>query len=111
MLSRVADSVFWLSRYIERGENVARFLDVNLHLTLDLGDSITQQWEPLVATTGDHEVFAKRFGQPSRENVWTFFFDVRSREPELDRLVLVLGERECANDSWQPTLRGLGGTQ
>ena len=39
MLSRVADSVFWLSRYIERAENIARFLDVNLHLTLDLGDS------------------------------------------------------------------------
>ena len=37
MLSRVADSVFWLSRYVERAENVARFLDVNMHMTLDLG--------------------------------------------------------------------------
>ena len=37
MLSRVADSIFWMSRYIERAENVARFIDVNLHLSLDLG--------------------------------------------------------------------------
>ena len=37
MLSRVADSIFWMSRYIERAENVARFIDVNMHLALDLG--------------------------------------------------------------------------
>lgn len=72
MLSRVADSVFWLSRYIERAENVARFLDVNMHLTLDLGESMDQQWAPLVATTGDHEAFVKRHGQPTRDSVWRF---------------------------------------
>ena len=37
MLSRVADSVFWMARYVERAENVARFIDVNHNLTLDLG--------------------------------------------------------------------------
>lgn len=72
MLSRVADSVFWLSRYVERAENVARFLDVNMHLTLDLGDSISQQWEPLVAITGDHEIFAERHGRATRDSVWQF---------------------------------------
>ena len=35
-LSRVADAVYWMSRYIERAENVARFLDVNYNLMLDL---------------------------------------------------------------------------
>ena len=35
MLSRVANSLYWLSRYIERAENVARILDVNLQLLLD----------------------------------------------------------------------------
>ncbi len=72
MLSREADSVFWLSRYVERAENVARFIEVNMHLTLDLGDSIDQQWEPLVATTGDHEEFGTSYGVPTRENVWQF---------------------------------------
>ena len=49
MLSRVADSIFWMSRYIERAENVARFIDVNLNLTLDLGEEHrAEQWEPLV---------------------------------------------------------------
>ena len=72
MLSRVADSVFWLSRYVERAENVARFLDVNMHMTLDLGDSISQQWEPLVATTGDHGEFAEQYGSVTRDSVWQF---------------------------------------
>ncbi|PWU19045.1 MAG: hypothetical protein C5B50_07515, partial [Verrucomicrobia bacterium] len=35
MLSRVADSIYWMSRYAERAENVARFIDVNLQLMLD----------------------------------------------------------------------------
>ena len=38
MLSRVADSLYWMSRYVERAENVARFIDVNTWLSLDLSD-------------------------------------------------------------------------
>jgi uncharacterized alpha-E superfamily protein len=72
MLSRVANSVYWMNRYIERAENVARFIDVNLNLTLDLGDSMKEQWGPLVDTTGDRAVFEKRFGHPARESVWEF---------------------------------------
>jgi uncharacterized alpha-E superfamily protein len=36
MLSRVADALFWMSRYLERAEHVARLLDVSFHLELDL---------------------------------------------------------------------------
>src|SRR5438046_10539389 len=36
MLSRVADALFWMSRYLERAEHVARLLDVCFHLELDL---------------------------------------------------------------------------
>ena len=36
MLSRVADALFWMSRYVERAEHVARLLDVCFHLELDL---------------------------------------------------------------------------
>ena len=72
MLSRVADSVFWMSRYLERAENVARFIDVNLNLSLDLGEGLDQQWSPLVYTTGDDEQFLAKYGQFDRENVWRF---------------------------------------
>jgi uncharacterized alpha-E superfamily protein len=36
MLSCVADALFWMSRYLERAEHVARLLDVCFHLELDL---------------------------------------------------------------------------
>jgi uncharacterized alpha-E superfamily protein len=72
MLSRVADSICWMSRYIERAENVARFVDVNLHLMLDSPMGQEQQWQPLVNTTGDHELFAKRYGKATQQNVIQF---------------------------------------
>ena len=79
MLSRVAESIYWMSRYIERAENVARFVDVNLHLMLDLPVGVQTQWKPLVATTGDDEVFAERYGEASREEViWFLAFDTKN---------------------------------
>src|ERR671924_1479431 len=72
MLSRVAESIYWMSRYIERAENVARFIDVNLHLMLDLPAGTTEQWAPLVDTTGDEVLFQERYGEATRENVVAF---------------------------------------
>lgn len=68
MLSRVADCVFWMSRYIERAENAARFVDVNLNLTLDLGGVLSNQWDPLIYTAGDHEQFYERYGTATQKN-------------------------------------------
>ncbi|MCA9185348.1 MAG: alpha-E domain-containing protein [Pirellulaceae bacterium] len=72
MLSRVADSVYWMSRYIERADNVARFIDVNHNLTLGAAQGLDEQWEPLIHTTGDHELFADRYDTPSRDSVVRF---------------------------------------
>lgn len=72
MLSRVAESLYWMSRYIERAENIARFIDVNLHLMLDIPIYGKEQWEPLVTATGDHEFFEQRYGDPKQENVLEF---------------------------------------
>jgi uncharacterized alpha-E superfamily protein len=61
-----------MGRYIERAENVARFVDVNLNLMLDSPSGQDQQWQPLINTTGDHELFSKRYGQATQENVTQF---------------------------------------
>ena len=64
MLSRVANSLYWMSRYIERAENVARLLDVNLQLLLDFrsldDEKLRAHWMPIVQTTGDQESFVKQ---------------------------------------------------
>ena len=77
MLSRVADSIYWLNRYIERAENVARFIDVNLNLMLDLPDGVSPQWQPLISVTGDLRQFNQRYDRFNSENVIQFLcFDL-----------------------------------
>src|SRR6266540_2116963 len=79
MLSRVADSIYWMSCYVERAENVARFIEVNLQLMLDSPSGVDQQWQPLVNTTGDHEDFEKRYGAGTQQNVIEFLaFDAEN---------------------------------
>jgi uncharacterized alpha-E superfamily protein len=72
MLSRVADAIYWASRYVERAENVARFIDVSLNLMLESSAHGERDWASLVHTTGDYELFEKRYGQATPANVTQF---------------------------------------
>lgn len=76
MLSRVADSCFWLSRYIERAETNARILDVNMQLMLDFEDQnpgiVQQHWQPILATLEDQELFSELYDSIAAENVMEF---------------------------------------
>lgn len=72
MLSRAADAIYWIGRYIERAENVARFIDVNLHHMLDLPPGTPEQWKPLVAVTGDLYRFLERYETTTRDTAIQF---------------------------------------
>ena len=72
MLSRVANSVYWMSRYIERAENVARFISVNLNLLLDIPLEAQLQWTPMVSITGDKDFYEQNYPDYSQENVVRF---------------------------------------
>ena len=79
MLSRVAESISWMSRYIERADNVARIMDANYHMILDLPAGIGEQWEPLVATTGDDDLFKEYYDDFNQDTVIRFLtFDERN---------------------------------
>ena len=54
MLSRVADNLYWMSRYLERAEHAARLLDVNLNLMLDeSASSADRRWRRVLAALGN----------------------------------------------------------
>ncbi len=55
-----------MARYIERAENVARYIGVNLNLQLDLPMEPAQQWQPLIDTSGDSDAFKKRHGEATQ---------------------------------------------
>jgi len=61
-----------MCRYIERAENVARFISVNLNLLLDIPLEEDLQWIPMIATTGDRKQFEELYGDYSQENVIEF---------------------------------------
>ena len=94
LLSRVADAVYWMGRYIERAENVARFLDVNHNLMLDLPQDYSDQWQPIVDTTGDRAMFLERYGAATKANVVRFL----AFDPEYPNSIYscVLAARENA---------------
>jgi len=64
MLSRVADSIYWMARYMERAENLARLLLSTQNLMLDAGAGAAdaaQFWQPLLMATGDEEAYAELY--------------------------------------------------
>jgi uncharacterized alpha-E superfamily protein len=72
MLSRVAESIYWMARYIERAENIARIVNVNANLLLDLPTRMTVGWQPLIDITGSKRLFARTYEEASERNVVRF---------------------------------------
>ncbi len=72
MLSRVADHIYWMARYIERAEDVARLINVNSHLQLDLPRAVRTGWEPLIHITGGVEGFTERYEESDERSVVRF---------------------------------------
>lgn len=98
MLSRVADSIYWMGRYIERAENIARLVEVNLQLLLDFQDvddeKLAEHWDPLIRSTGDEERFYKYYEKADSESVLEFLtFD---RENPNSIISCINGARENA---------------
>lgn len=60
MLSRVAERMYWFGRYLERAENMARLVNVNSNLLLDLPRMVKQTWGDLINITGNNELFYEK---------------------------------------------------
>jgi uncharacterized alpha-E superfamily protein len=79
MLSRVADAIYWMGRYVERAENLARILEVSHEVMLDLATPDHDPWHAVLNATGDEDLFAARHGHPTRDGVFRFLtFDPAS---------------------------------
>lgn len=73
MLSRIADSLYWIARYMERAEDTARILDVNYYMMLEgSAQPYRLRWEPLVIITGEHERFFQQYAEADPRSVFEF---------------------------------------
>lgn len=78
MLSRVAERIYWLGRYLERIENTARLVNVYGNVLLDLPRPAKLVWESLLAITGSAASFAERYSRADERNVVKFYLADRS---------------------------------
>ena len=69
MLCRVAESLFWMSRYLERAENQARFIEVTSNIALGYRGREETLWSSLLHAGGDADAFKERYPATTRENV------------------------------------------
>ncbi len=73
MLSRAAESLYWMARYIERAEDITRLLAVNFDALLDIRPEDTRAgWLPLVTITGDEELFLESYKDVTPRTVIEF---------------------------------------
>jgi uncharacterized alpha-E superfamily protein len=78
MLSRVAENLYWMARYVERAENTARLISVNANLLLDLPKGIAPGWLPLIDILGLSRAFNDRYPDPSERQILRFLIGSES---------------------------------
>lgn len=72
MLSRVADSLYWINRNVERAENISRFVEVSEAMALDCPPGSAEPWLPLIEASGDRQLFDQLFPVVTPEAVIHF---------------------------------------
>jgi uncharacterized alpha-E superfamily protein len=89
MLSRTAESLYWLARYIERAENLARILDVALRLeSLPSGyGGEGNEWRSAIDTAAVGYAFEKAYPTYARENVIDFIVDSEANPSNIRRCI------------------------
>jgi uncharacterized alpha-E superfamily protein len=79
MLSRVANTFYWMVRYVERADNLARLIDVNQQLLLDFerldSDRLRGFWRPIILSTGDEDAFNTFYDKAGSAEVIRFLTD------------------------------------
>ena len=95
MLSRTADNLFWLARYIERSENIARLLDVGLRMASlsqeAAGDA--SEWRSTIVAAGCEASFAAKGRAPTAQAV----IDHLTRDPDNPSSILACLEMARRN--------------
>ena len=78
MLSRTADNLHWLARYMERAETAARLLEVGARIALlpNAGQGYRNEWDALLHAGGSADAFARKYGEAVQRNIEShLFFD------------------------------------
>jgi len=93
MLARVAERIYWMSRYFERAENTARLTNVTSQVLMDLPKSIEFGWQQLLIITGSQRQFDARYDDTNERNVLKFMIT------DLNYLGSITGSIQAAREN------------
>jgi len=75
MLSRTADNLYWIARYMERAETAARLLEVGARIALlPSAEGYRNDWDSVLCASGNADGFAAKYGKPEQANIEHFLF-------------------------------------
>jgi uncharacterized alpha-E superfamily protein len=92
MLSRVAETIYWIGRYQERAENTARLITVNTNLLLDLPPQVAPGWDALISLLGCDETYAERHPEFTERRVANFLISDESNPSSIISILAALRE-------------------
>ncbi|MES2662088.1 MAG: alpha-E domain-containing protein [Pseudomonadota bacterium] len=72
MLARVAETFYWMTRYLERVENLACLINVNANFLFDMPKEATLGWEPLIDMTGSRKEYEEKYNDFTEKNIIKF---------------------------------------
>jgi uncharacterized alpha-E superfamily protein len=72
MLSRVAENLYWMTRYLERAENTARLINGTSQVVLDLPRGASFRWDNLISVVGVDDQFHEFYEEADEDSVMRF---------------------------------------
>ncbi len=72
MLSRSAERLYWLARYLERTENIARLVSVHMNLLMDLPKGVEMGWRQLILINASEQEFYEKNNVANERNITRF---------------------------------------
>lgn len=118
LLGRTANGLYWMSRYIERAENMARIVDAGLRLAITRTESSTDEWSSVVVSAGATDAFQAKYDEYSADNVADFLLrdltnpssvlssiDTARTNARMVRTALTRETWESINEAWMTCKR------
>lgn len=122
LLGRTANGLYWMSRYIERAENMARIVDAGLRLALTRTDSSSDEWASVVVSAGAEQAFRERHSEYTADTVSDFLLrdttnpssvlcsiETARTNARMVRTALTRETWESINEAWMTFRRILAG--
>lgn len=81
LLSRTAENLYWLARYLERAETMARLVELGTRMRLmpDAGEGYRSEWDSILQASGTADGFERKYGDPGERNIVSYlFFDAEN---------------------------------